>query len=63
MKTATLEPGAKGARNTIQARVDQILRFGRTDRRAEREVAYGDHLKVLLEDIRSSSGRSDSRFG
>ena len=45
----------------MQARVDSILRAGRgprtrEERQAEREIAYGDHLKVLLEDIRRSSG-------
>lgn len=62
MRTATVERNATAARS-LQSRVDQLLRFGRSgrlsDRRAEREVAYGDYLKVLLEDIRSS-GRGDS---
>jgi hypothetical protein len=43
--------------NPVQARVDRILRTGRSrtraERRAEREIAYGDHLKVLLEEIRA----------
>ena len=48
------------SRNPIQDRVDRILRLGRRpmnreERRAAREVAYGDHLKILLEDIRNAA--------
>ena len=49
---------AAAIRNPIQTRVDRMLGAARparnrAERQAEREIAYSDHLKVLLDDIRA----------
>ncbi|MDX1382499.1 MAG: hypothetical protein R3190_02590 [Thermoanaerobaculia bacterium] len=59
MPTLIADRARETARNPVQTRVDDVLRSGRArnreERRAEREVAYGDHLKILLEEIRRAS--------
>jgi len=56
-----LNPQIASANQAIQKQVDRILRLGLrsrsiSERRAEREIAYADHLKILIEEVREIDG-------
>ena len=57
MAVSRTHPVAAPHPYTTQAHIDHLLREGRpartfAERRAEREVCYADHLKMIIEEFR-----------